>query len=221
MQSQVLLEGVSKGFLDGDRPHRVLENLSLEIKPGETVALTGPSGSGKSTLLNLIAGFEHPDQGRILLAGQDSNRWQDKQWSAFRRRHLGVVFQQFNLLTPFNVRDNILFPLSLLGEGWQAWCDHLVQALGLTPLLNREVESLSGGQQQRVAIARALAHKPELLLADEPTGNLDAAAGDEVMQLLCALAADAGSAILMVTHSETAAAYMQRRWHLQQGRIHE
>ncbi|TVK93004.1 ABC transporter ATP-binding protein [Shewanella algae] len=221
MQSQVLLEGVSKGFLDGDRPHRVLENLSLEIKPGETVALTGPSGSGKSTLLNLIAGFEHPDQGRILLAGQDSSHWQDKQWSAFRRRHLGVVFQQFNLLTPLNVRDNILFPLSLLGEGWQTWCDHLVQALGLTPLLNREVESLSGGQQQRVAIARALAHKPELLLADEPTGNLDAAAGDEVMQLLCALAADAGSAILMVTHSEMAAAYMQRRWHLQQGRIHE
>ncbi len=115
MQSQVLLEGVSKGFLDGDRPHRVLENLSLEIKPGETVALTGPSGSGKSTLLNLIAGFEHPDQGRILLAGQDAAAGRTNS-GAPSPPPSGVVFQQFNLLTPLNVRDNILFPLSLLGD---------------------------------------------------------------------------------------------------------
>ncbi|QSX32933.1 ABC transporter ATP-binding protein [Shewanella avicenniae] len=217
----VTLTQITKGFDDGGQYHQVLNQLNLSILPGETVALTGPSGSGKSTLLNIIGGFEQADSGELSLLGNSTQRWGDAEWSAFRRRSLGVVFQQYNLLTPLNVADNIQFPLSLLGERWNDWCDYLVNKLGIAELTQRAVEQLSGGQQQRVAIARALAHRPALLLADEPTGNLDANAGDEVMQLLVKLAADAGTSILMVTHSDTAAQYMTRRWHLEQGKIHE
>ncbi|MGL4447010.1 MAG: ABC transporter ATP-binding protein, partial [Shewanella sp.] len=132
---------------------------------------------------------------------------------------LGVVFQQFNLLTPLNVQQNIAFPLQLLGKPWSPWCDYLVEKLALAPLLHRQVEALSGGQQQRVAIARALAHQPSLLLADEPTGNLDDSAGQQVMALLCELAGASHTSILMVTHSESCAAFMQKRWHLSQGHV--
>jgi putative ABC transport system ATP-binding protein len=132
-----------------------------------------------------------------------------------------VVFQQFNLLTPLNVKDNISFALALNNQSWNDWCDELCQQLGLTELLSRAVETLSGGQQQRVAIARALAHKPQLLLADEPTGNLDEQAGMQVMSLLTELAKQANTCILMVTHSEQCARFMQTRWHLQQGHIVE
>lgn len=217
----VSLAGISKGFDDGGQYHQVLHELNLSIHASETVALTGPSGSGKSTLLNIIGGFELADAGTLQLLGQSTQDWGDSHWSQFRRQSLGVVFQQFNLLTPLNVRDNILFPLNLLGRDWNDWCDYLLEKLGIEALKHRAVEQLSGGQQQRVAIARALAHQPALLLADEPTGNLDATAGDEVMQLLVKLADDAGTAILMVTHSDSAAQFMTRRWHLEQGAIHE
>lgn len=213
------LNQVSKGFRDGEQYHQVLQAVDLQIHRGETVALTGPSGSGKSTLLNLIAGFEMPDSGEILLEQASTSTWQDKEWSRFRRNALGVVFQQFNLLTPLNVKDNIAFSLSLTAQLWSAWCDYLVEKLELTPLLHRQVEALSGGQQQRVAIARALAHKPTLLLADEPTGNLDDVSGKQVMALLCELARESQTSILMVTHSEECAAFMQKRWHLSQGAV--
>ncbi|GIU05907.1 ABC transporter ATP-binding protein [Shewanella morhuae] len=213
------LNQVTKGFRDGEQYHQVLQAVDLQINRGDTVALTGPSGSGKSTLLNLIAGFEMPDSGEILLNQTSTSHWQDKDWSHFRRHSLGVVFQQFNLLTPLNVKDNIAFPLSLTAQPWSAWCDYLVEKLGLLPLLHRQVEALSGGQQQRVAIARALAHKPTLLLADEPTGNLDDVSGKQVMALLCELAQESQTSILMVTHSEECAAFMQKRWHLSQGAV--
>ncbi|ABO25067.1 ABC transporter ATP-binding protein [Shewanella loihica] len=221
MTSVATLSEISKGFNDGDKFHLVLDRLDLELALGETVALTGPSGSGKSTLLNIIAGFERPSSGALTLLTQDTRTWDDSRWSQFRHHQLGVVFQQFNLLTPLNVEDNIAFPLHLQGDGWNAWCDHLVDALGLRPLLKRHVEALSGGQQQRVAIARALAHKPALLLADEPTGNLDQTTSLEVMALICDLAAEHDTSILMVTHSMECAAFMQRRWHLDLGRVHE
>jgi putative ABC transport system ATP-binding protein len=213
------LTQVTKSFRDGEQLHRVLLSVDLQINRGDTVALTGPSGSGKSTLLNLIAGFERPDAGEIRLQQDPTTHWQDKHWSAFRRNALGVVFQQFNLLTPLNVRDNIGFSLSLTQQPWSPWCDYLVEKLDLTPLLQRQVEALSGGQQQRVAIARALAHKPSLLLADEPTGNLDDVSGKQVMALLCELARESQTSILMVTHSEECAAFMQKRWHLSQGAV--
>ncbi|WP_258405600.1 ABC transporter ATP-binding protein [Shewanella zhangzhouensis] len=217
----VAMQEIHKSFQDGAERHRVLDNLTLEIHPGETVALTGPSGSGKSTLLNLIAGFDGPDDGHIRLLGRPTHEFSAKDWDAFRRRELGMVFQQFNLLEPLNVQANIHFPLALNGLPWDDWCNTLASRLGLTELLSRPVDSLSGGQQQRVAIARALAQRPPLLLADEPTGNLDEHAGDEVMTLLTSLARESNTAILMVTHSERCAAFMQRRWHLSNGQIAE
>ena len=219
--SVVSLNNISKGFTDGDKFHRVLDDIKLKLNRADTVALTGPSGSGKSTLLNIIAGFEPPTSGTLSILGQVSTHWADTDWSQFRHQQLGVVFQQFNLLTPLNVEDNIAFPLHLNGDRWNSWCDHLVDSLGLRPLLKRHVETLSGGQQQRVAIARALAHKPALLLADEPTGNLDQTTSLEVMGLICALAAEHDTSILMVTHSQECADFMQRRWHLDLGKIHE
>ncbi|WP_025821784.1 ABC transporter ATP-binding protein [Shewanella marina] len=220
-QSVVELKQISKSFTDGLQLHQVLDQISLTIEQGETVALTGPSGSGKSTLLNLIGGFEHYDTGELRLNNVATSSWQDQQWSQYRRSQLGVIFQQFNLLSPLTVANNIQFQLSLNQHKWNDWCDYLSDKLGLKELLNRHIDTLSGGQQQRVAIARALAHKPSLILADEPTGNLDFEAGQEVMQLLCSLAADANSSILMVTHSEECANFMSRRWHLRRGHIHE
>ncbi|WP_394389127.1 ABC transporter ATP-binding protein [Shewanella woodyi] len=239
----VQLSGITKTFVDGDQCHTVLNKLDLTLSQGETIALTGASGSGKSTLLNLIAGFERDDahsavtssasltghhsrssdtsSGTLTLLGQDTTHWKDRDWSQFRQTSLGVVFQQFNLLTPLNVKDNIAFPLRLNGQDWNPWCTHLASTLGLNELLNRHVESLSGGQQQRVAIARALAHKPPLILADEPTGNLDQTASMEVMRLLCELAGEHKTSILMVTHSLECADFMLRRWHLDKGKIHE
>lgn len=219
MTNVATLQQISKSFRDGEQRHTVLQSVDLAILKGQTVALTGPSGSGKSTLLNLIAGFEMPDSGQLSLNGQATATWQDTEWSQFRRQSLGVVFQQFNLLTPLNVQQNIAFPLQLLGKPWSPWCDYLVEKLALAPLLHRQVEALSGGQQQRVAIARALAHQPCLLLADEPTGNLDDSAGQQVMALLCELAGASHTSILMVTHSESCAAFMQKRWHLSQGHV--
>ncbi len=217
----VQLQGITKEFIDGGVSHRVLDSLDLLLNQGDTVALTGASGSGKSTLLNLIAGFERPNTGSLNLLSENTHSWNDRHWSQFRQQSLGVVFQQFNLLTPLNVKDNIAFPLRLNGLDWDMWCEHLVLSLGLKPLLERHVDTLSGGQQQRVAIARSLAHKPKLLLADEPTGNLDQTASLEVMQLLCQLAGEHETSILMVTHSLECAEFMQRRWHLDNGQIHE
>ncbi|WP_445778320.1 ABC transporter ATP-binding protein [Shewanella sp.] len=223
MTSIVTLNSICKGFRDGESFHSVLNNVSLTLEQGHTIALTGPSGSGKSTLLNIIGGFETIDSGDMFIYQNNRmcsvNQWQDKHWSQYRRQNLGVIFQQFNLLTPLNVRDNIQFSLALNQLKWNPWCDELCHHLGLTSLLDRSVENLSGGQQQRVAIARALAHKPQLILADEPTGNLDQSAGMQVMQLLTDLAKQANCCILMVTHSEECAQFMQQRWHVENQQI--
>jgi len=223
MTDIVTLENINKGFRDGESFHGVLQQVNLTLQQGQTIALTGPSGCGKSTLLNIIGGFESIDSGDILMRQGDAMRsvtkWQDRQWSQYRRQSLGVIFQQFNLLTPLNVRDNIQFSLALNQLTWSPWCDQLCHQLDLTSLLDRNVENLSGGQQQRVAIARALAHKPQLILADEPTGNLDQQAGMQVMQLLTELAQQANCCILMVTHSAQCAAFMQHRWHVENQQI--
>jgi len=218
MESPVVtLKQASKSFVDGKDPHKVLNSVDFTLAKGASVALTGASGSGKSTLLNLIAGFEPLSDGELWLDDDNTSVWKEPQWSRFRHQKLGVIFQQFNLLTPLNVKQNITFPLHLNQQKWDDWCDYLVQALGISELLDRHVSALSGGQQQRVAIARALAHKPKLLLADEPTGNLDHKAGLEVMRLLNEITTQGNTAVLLVTHSPECAQFMQTQWILDDG----
>ncbi|AIW15571.1 ABC transporter ATP-binding protein [Vibrio tubiashii] len=215
----VSLKRANKSFVDGKETHRVLEGVDFTLAAGASVALTGASGSGKSTLLNVIAGFEPLSDGELWLDGDNTAAWKDPQWSQFRHQKLGVIFQQFNLLTPLNVKQNIAFPLHLNQQKWNDWCDYLIETLGINQLLDRHVSALSGGQQQRVAIARALAHKPKLLLADEPTGNLDQKAGLEVMKLLSEITTHGNTAVLLVTHSPDCAEFMQTRLRLENGQL--
>jgi len=197
----------------------VLRGVNLDIAAGERVALTGESGSGKSTLLHLIAGLDAADGGEIMLDGADVADLGDADRAALRRDRLGLVFQQFNLIPSLNVGDNLAFQSRIAGRHDAAWHTELVERLGLGALLKRYPEQLSGGQQQRVAIGRALATKPLLLLADEPTGNLDEATADDVLALTRDLVTRTGCGFLMVTHSERLAATLDRRIHLHAGLI--
>lgn len=215
----VTLKSACKSFVDGKETHRVLEDVDFTLRRGASVALTGASGSGKSTLLNLIAGFEPLSGGELWLDGENTTVWKNRQWSRFRYQKLGVIFQQFNLLTPLNVKQNIAFPLHLNQLKWNEWCNYLVETLGISDLLDRHVATLSGGQQQRVAIARALAHKPKLLLADEPTGNLDQKAGLEVMKLLSEITTQGNNSVILVTHSIECAGFMQTQLRLTNGHL--
>ena len=195
----------------------VLRGVNLNVAAGERVALTGESGSGKSTLLHLIAGLDRADGGEIMLADTSLSDLADAGRAALRRDRLGLVFQQFNLIPSLNVRDNLVFQSRIAGRHDAAWHDELVERLGLGGLLHRYPEQLSGGQQQRVAIGRAVATKPLLLLADEPTGNLDEATADEVLALARDLVARTGCGFLMVTHSTRLAATLDRQVNLHAG----
>ena len=197
----------------------VLRGVDLSIAPGERVALTGESGSGKSTLLHLIAGLDRADGGTIDFAGTTITDLNEVGLAALRRDRLGLVFQQFNLIPSLSVRDNLAFQSRIAGRHDAAWLGELTERLGLTGFLDRYPEQLSGGQQQRVAIGRALAVKPSLLLADEPTGNLDEATADDVLALTRDLVAQTGCALLMVTHSMRLAATLDRHIHLSAGMI--
>jgi len=197
----------------------VLRGVDLELAAGERVALTGESGSGKSTLLHLIAGLDAADSGEIRLNGADVSGLSDAGRAALRRDRLGLVFQQFNLIPSLSVEDNLAFQSRIAGKHDAAWQAELIERLGLGTLLKRYPEQLSGGQQQRVAIGRALATKPTLLLADEPTGNLDEDTADGVLALARDLVARTGCGFLMVTHSTRLAATLDRQVTLHAGRI--
>ncbi|NKX44428.1 ABC transporter ATP-binding protein [Roseicyclus persicicus] len=197
----------------------VLRGVSLALDRGEALALTGESGSGKSTLMHLAAALDAPDSGEIRIGGQSLGALDDAGRAAVRRGRIGLVFQQFNLVPSLTVAQNIAFQARLAGRHDPRLCAELVGRLGLSGLEARYPEALSGGQQQRVAIARALAHRPELILADEPTGNLDEATGDAVLALLLELVAETGAALMMVTHSTRLAARLGRRLHLSRGRL--
>jgi putative ABC transport system ATP-binding protein len=197
----------------------VLRGVNLSVAAGERVALSGESGSGKSTLLHLIAGLDCPDGGEIRLADSSVSDLTDAGRATLRRDRLGLVFQQFNLIPSLNVRDNLVFQSRIAGRHDPAWHAELVERLGLGDLLHRYPEQLSGGQQQRVAIGRALAAKPLLLLADEPTGNLDEAAADDFLALARDLVARTGCGFLMVTHSARLAATLDRQINLHAGLI--
>ncbi|MEM6477780.1 MAG: ABC transporter ATP-binding protein [Pseudomonadota bacterium] len=209
---------VEKSF-PGEPPLRVLSRVSLSLDAGETLALTGESGSGKSTLLHIIGGLETADQGSVSIGGEELVGRSDSALAALRRSHIGVVFQQFNLIPSLTIRDNLSFHARLGGRVDDRWLAQLAEGLGLSGLLKRYPEQLSGGQQQRVAIGRALAGRPKLLLADEPTGNLDENTGDAVMGLMLRLTQEAGSALLMVTHSPTRAAALGRQLRLSHGAL--
>lgn len=210
---------VSKSFETGEGPLQVLRGVSLSLTAGTSLALTGESGSGKSTLLYLIGGLDVPDAGHIRIAGTDIAGLDDPGRAALRRGTVGVVFQQFNLIPSLDVAANLAFHARLSGRHEAAWTAHLAERLGLSALLSRFPEQLSGGQQQRVAIGRTLAAKPKLVLADEPTGNLDEATGDAVMDLLLELVSETGAGLLMVTHSMRLAARLDRQVGLRAGVI--
>ncbi|HET7887056.1 MAG TPA: ABC transporter ATP-binding protein [Bradyrhizobium sp.] len=197
----------------------VLRGVNLSIAAGERVALTGESGSGKSTLLHLIAGLDRADSGKIDFAGISITELGEAGLAALRRDRLGLVFQHFNLIPSLSVRDNLAFQSRIAGRHDAKWLSELTDRLGLADFLDRYPEQLSGGQQQRVAIGRALAVKPTLLLADEPTGNLDEATADDVLALTRDLVAQTGCSLLMVTHSIRLAATLDRHIHLSAGLI--
>lgn len=213
------INDVHKTYATADGPFDVLCGIGLDLASGDTLALTGESGSGKSTLLHLIGGLDTPNQGQIMIDGQDIASLDDNGRAALRRGTVGVVFQQFNLIPSLTVADNIAFQARLAVQHDPDWAATLADRIGLNTQLNRYPEQLSGGQQQRVAIARTLAPKPRLVLADEPTGNLDEATAATVMELMLELVSETGAGLLMVTHSETLAGRMARRLHLRAGQL--
>jgi putative ABC transport system ATP-binding protein len=213
------VRSLTKTYRTAGEPVVVLRGVNLSVAAGERVALTGESGSGKSTLLHLIAGLDRADGGEIRLADTLLSDLPDAGRAALRRDRLGLVFQQFNLIPSLSVEDNLKFQSRIAGRHDTAWHRELVERLGLGALLRRYPEQLSGGQQQRVAIGRALATKPLLLLADEPTGNLDEATADQVLALTRDLVERTGCGFLMVTHSTRLAATLDRQINLHAGLI--
>jgi putative ABC transport system ATP-binding protein len=213
------LSKLSKTFSQPGDDVRVLDGVDFHLSPAKSAALLGESGSGKSTLLHLITGLDKPDSGDIIFNGDVVTDFDEKQWNRIRRTELSLIFQQYHLIPTLNVLDNIQLQARLADSVDLALLDHLMSRLGLTTLGSRLPHQLSGGQQQRVAIARSLLHKPKLVLADEPTGNLDGETSKTVIQLLIELTRETGSGLLVVTHSEDMANHMDSRWRLDRGRL--
>lgn len=215
------LKHVSKCYGNGETAVHALKDVSFSVAPGAFVAIVGTSGSGKSTLLNLIGGLDVPSKGEIILNGRNIARLSRKEQTIFRRRHIGFVFQNYSLMPVLNVYDNVAMPVTF-DRGHHVDHDYikgLLENLGLWEKRTRFPRELSGGQQQRVAIARALANKPAVILADEPTGNLDSATSVEVMALLRENSRKYHQTILMVTHNEALAQYCDRIIRIEDGRI--
>jgi putative ABC transport system ATP-binding protein len=218
----ISLHKVSRYYAAGERSVHALEEVSLTIDRHEFVAVVGPSGCGKSTLMHLIAGLDRPTAGEIVVDGLSLTTADDAQLTNFRRCQLGLVFQFFNLLPTMNVLENVSLPLLLQGVPFAESTARANELLGLVGLTNRAthfVHQLSGGEQQRTAIARALVHRPSLLIADEPTGNLDTASAERVMALLRQIANERLATLILVTHSAEVAAASPRRIELRDGRI--
>jgi len=219
---QIRIQNLSRSFQEGDRQHDVLRNLTAEFHRGETVALRGRSGSGKSTLLNLISGIDTPDAGDVEVAGDNITRMSERERTLFRREHIGFVYQAFNLVPTLTVSDNIRLVLELNGIDAKATGQRikfLLEAVGLADRADSYPDVLSGGEQQRVAIARSVAHDPALLLADEPTGNLDDKTSGAVLDLLDKLARQTGRTMIIATHSAAVADRCDRVLELHNGQL--
>jgi putative ABC transport system ATP-binding protein len=218
----IRLENLSKSYQEGGQARVVLQQANATFERGEFVAIVGKSGSGKSTLLNLISGIDRADDGAVWLNGQNLTALDERQRTLFRRRNVGFVFQFFNLIPTLTVCENVVLPLELGGvNGAEARhrAGSLLDAVGLLDRCQTFPDRLSGGEQQRVAIARALVHDPLLVLADEPTGNLDEETGRQVLALLDRLTRQAGKNMILVTHSPEAAAYADRVLYLRDGQL--
>jgi putative ABC transport system ATP-binding protein len=220
----VELVDLTKSYREGDREHVVLDRAVASIAVGERVAILGPSGSGKSTLLNLVSGIDLPDGGTVRVDGTDLTALSERDRTLFRRRRLGFVFQFFNLLPTLTVLENLLLPMELkgrVGADEEARARELLGDVGLADRADTFPDRLSGGEQQRVAVARALVHEPALVLADEPTGNLDQDTGERVADLLDRLVASRRRTLVVVTHSRELAARMDRVLRLDHGALVE
>lgn len=220
----VTLTQVSKTYLRGETTVSALIDVSLTIQPGEFCAFIGPSGCGKSTLLNLMAGLDLPTSGEILLERRSTRHFTSAEWTKIRRETIGIVFQAFHLVHGLTAEENVALPLLLRGEagrGAATRVDELLDLVGMSRRKHHRPGELSGGEQQRVAIARALVHRPRLLLADEPTGNIDSHQGADIMALIKALAKAGGQTVVLVTHSEQAAQTADYIWTMQDGRLVE
>ena len=220
--SPLVVENVRKQFRQGDRAVAALDGVSLEVPQGQFLAVMGASGSGKSTLLHLMAGLAKADGGRVLVNGTDLGTMKDRDLTLFRRRHIGLVFQSFNLIPTLTAEENLALPLMLEGRNGDAGAakvNELLESLGLARRRHHRPDAMSGGEQQRVAIGRALVSDPAVILADEPTGNLDSANSRSVCELLRDLSVIHNKTIVMVTHEPTVAAYAQEVAVLKDGKM--
>ncbi len=215
---------LNKSYAMGRVEVEVLKNINIQINEGEFVSIMGPSGSGKSTLLYLIGGLDKPSSGKIRIKGRDLDGMNDDQESRLRRQEMGFIFQFYNLIPNLNVEENIMLPILLDGKkprDYKMDLDEILETVGLADRRRHTPRELSGGQQQRVAIARALINKPDIILADEPIGNLDTATGTEIMELLAKINRENGKTIIQVTHSREAAEYGRRIIHVRDGKVSE
>jgi putative ABC transport system ATP-binding protein len=218
------LENLSKSYSEGDQQRHVLRNANIAVARGEVVAILGKSGSGKTTILNLISGIDRADEGDVYVAGQRLTGLDERDRTLFRRRHIGFIFQFFNLIPTLSVWENVILPLELNGQDNASGLEranYLLETVGLADRKAAFPDRLSGGEQQRIAIARALVHQPELVLADEPTGNLDEDTGRQVLALLDQLTRQAGQSMVLVTHSSEAASIADRVFALREGHLVE
>jgi putative ABC transport system ATP-binding protein len=216
----VVARALIRRYGEGDTAVDALRGVDVDVRAGELVAVMGPSGSGKSTLMHLLAGLDQPTSGTVTIAGTELGALGDSALTRLRREHIGFIFQFFNLLPMLDAQENILLPLSIAGERPdQAWVDELVAKVGLQARRSHRPSELSGGEQQRVAIARALVTRPTILLADEPTGNLDSKTGGEILELMRASVDAYGQTTVMVTHDPRAAAIADRVLFIADGRI--
>jgi putative ABC transport system ATP-binding protein len=211
-------QGLYKTYHQAETPVEVLRGLNLDIAPKETIAVLGQSGSGKTTFLSLLAGLDQPDSGKVILADHTITTMSETELTTYRARHLSIVFQQFHLMPYLNALENVNLPLEIAAtKDSETRAAEALERVGLSHRLHHLPHQLSGGEKQRVAIARALVARPALLLADEPSGNLDARTGETVMQLLFEQVADLGMSLVLVTHSEALAARCGRRLQLKDG----